>query len=180
LFAVDAVSARDVWAVGNRKFQTLIEHWDGRDWQVVWGHEGGDAAFLASVVAVSRDDVWAAGSRRHPDLHASGSVLIEHWNGSRWHVVPSPRVDGIIHGLAARAADDVWAVGVVGNDLFPKRALIEHWDGRRWTIVEGTPKRVALAGITVGSKGDLWAVGTQWRTSDARTPIIQRYVCGSS
>ncbi|SRR6266700_4178832 len=39
LTAISAISAKDIWAVGNSSglqgYQTLIEHWDGKNWSIV-------------------------------------------------------------------------------------------------------------------------------------------------
>src|SRR5205823_4097488 len=67
-FAIAAVSANDVWAVGadsstTTNYQTLTEHWDGTQWSVVpspnvstYNHS------LSGVAAIATNDVWAVGS----------------------------------------------------------------------------------------------------------------------
>src|SRR6266702_1488292 len=65
--AVASISASDVWAVGSA---------DTAACSTIFG-----------MAAVSSADVWAVGSV------ISGGVaqpLIEHWNGKKWAVVPSP------------------------------------------------------------------------------------------
>ena len=48
---------------------------------------------------------------------SNGSIdqtLTEHWNGTAWSVVASPNLgtsDNVLYGVAAVAANDVWAVG---------------------------------------------------------------------
>jgi hypothetical protein len=47
-------------------------------------------------------------------------TLIEHWNGSAWTIVPSPNVgsgNNSLAAVAARSANDVWAVGYADKDL---------------------------------------------------------------
>jgi hypothetical protein len=71
LYAVAAVSASDVWAVGyfinpNAAYLTLIVHWDGSNWSVVpspspGGEANGDASVLYGVAAASAHDVQAVG-----------------------------------------------------------------------------------------------------------------------
>src|SRR5205085_7419484 len=74
LHGVAGVSASDVWAVGfthkgyrqdvaiPTAMQTLIEHWDGREWKVVPSPNVGDRNNrLLGVAAISTNDVWAVG-----------------------------------------------------------------------------------------------------------------------
>ena len=66
--SVVAISANDVWAVGygdsgNGNIVTLIEHWNGKAWNIAPspdGHYGQNV--LYGVAAVSADDIWAVGS----------------------------------------------------------------------------------------------------------------------
>jgi hypothetical protein len=127
--------------------------------------------YLNAVSGTSARDVWAVGSTG-PGFHGK-NTLIEHWNGTRWRVVPSPSpgrgVDrfSILYGVTAISAGDAWAVGFYNsgnNSGVTTRALIEHWDGTRWTQVTcacsssqtGVP---ALFGVTAVSRTDLWAAG---------------------
>jgi hypothetical protein len=62
-----------------------------------------------------------------------------------------------LYGVAAGAANDVWAVGAVGS-----QTLILHWDGSGWTIVPGpgpSPSRNELHGVAVIAANDAWAIG---------------------
>src|SRR5439155_1076907 len=112
LYAVAAVSANDVWAVGNyyngNLTPTLIEHWDGASWSVVESVDVAyEANFLYGVTAVSANDVWAMGYSRYPY-----STFMERWNGTGWYVVaiPGPGIYSL-GGIAGVSANDMWAVG---------------------------------------------------------------------
>jgi arabinogalactan endo-1,4-beta-galactosidase len=60
--AVAAVSANDVWAVGDG-IGTLIEYWNGTLWSLVKSASPGtDFNNLYGVAAVSANNVWAVGS----------------------------------------------------------------------------------------------------------------------
>ena len=62
-------------------------------------------------------------------------MLVEHWDGVRWRVVPTPNATGsFLTGVAAVSAQDVWTVGHVGQPPNDRR-LVEHWDGVRWRVV---------------------------------------------
>jgi len=76
--AVAAVSAQDVWAVGNHGsstavFQTLTEQWNGSQWSVVKSPSPGSfSSQLLAVAAISATNVWAVG--------AANGTLIEHFH----------------------------------------------------------------------------------------------------
>ncbi len=97
LWGVTALSANDVWAVGEFSYtiqrktavQTVVQivdesltmHWNGSRWSVVTSPSPDNFSNdLFSVTALSVNDVWAVGD-------TSNNNLIEHWDGSRWSVV---------------------------------------------------------------------------------------------
>jgi hypothetical protein len=104
-------------------------------------------------------------------IHKSNTIAAEDAAGDDkcclgWSIVEAPEDnEGRLWGVAALAADDVWAVGetfaTVGNSTVG-RTLIEHWDGQAWTQVP-SPNRGdlnnSLAGIMALSPTDIWAVG---------------------
>lgn len=151
-FGVAALSSSDVWAVG-RAGAPLIEHWDGHTWHLVpsprVGREGGE---LRAIAALSARDMWAVGSSGGSD--GSSQPLVEHWDGTRWRVVPSPTPPDSNYDLLAVAAvapNDVWAVG--------EGPIIEHWNGLRWRMVPSPGAAGNLMGVAAISPHDVWAVG---------------------
>jgi hypothetical protein len=174
-----ALARDDVWAVGSisdgsQTRTPYVQHWNGTGWQPVVNVTRGDFqstyGSVQSVSGVSANDVWAVGIRAVSDLNrpteGDKRTLIEHWDGSRWTLVPSPQPDAASgpynrEGVSAIAADDGWAVGSTNGIGTPTQALIEHWDGTSWTVVPipnvGVSSR--LHAIAVVSAGDVWAVG---------------------
>ena len=122
--------------------------------------------FLHAVAAISTNDVWAVGFSGNGQ---SSLTLVEHWNGTRWNVVASPHAPGRtsdeLFGVAALAANDIWAVGdssIEQPGSTTSQALIEHWNGTVWSIV-ASPS-IASAGTVLGaisavSATNIWAVG---------------------
>ena len=110
---------------------------------------------IYGVVVVSDTDVWGVGYVAH-------QPLTEHWDGAVWTAVHTPRLEfgGLFHGVAARSANDVWAVGE-SEGLGQVQTLVEHWNGSRWTVF--TSPNVGtydlLTGVDVISRDDAWAVG---------------------
>ncbi len=165
LTAVSAVSARDIWAVGNSSgangYQPLIEHWNGKRWSIVASSGVGT---LNGVVALARNNVWAVGARASTN---NIQTLIEHWNGSSWSVVASAGpglASNTLSAVAAISANNVWAVGDSSNSVGPHAPyspLIEHWNGKAWSVVtspiQGTSDHIG--GLAAVSASNIWVVG---------------------
>lgn len=176
LLSVDAVSEKDVWAVGwaqdpnGPQFvkRTLIEHFDGNTWNIVPSPNRRNATVseLHSVSGASANNVWAVGSSHDGTLPTR--TLIQHWDGTQWSIALSPSPDkqfNELRGVAAISANDAWAVGFRGGtkNETPIETFILHWNGTSWIQVESpnVPGGAnQLFGITVISANDIWAVGT--------------------
>ncbi len=85
LDSVDALDSSEAWAVGwydnGAKDKTLIEHWNGTDWQHLPSPYPGSGSRLASVSATTSTDAWAVGQYQ---FGSTTHALIEHWDGSAW------------------------------------------------------------------------------------------------
>jgi hypothetical protein len=189
LFGVWARSSDDVWAVGYHEHggvrRTLIERWNGHAWKIVPSLNGSPGPNeLVGVDGTSSTDVWAVGRRNpNPDpniLDPRDRPLVEHWNGHRWKVVPSPNPSGehgFLLSVSAVTPGAAWAVGY-GNIGSPidgtARTLIERWNGHAWKI-QPSPKAGQgydhLRGVAMRSRVDGWAVGDRWNGVTSRTLI---------
>jgi hypothetical protein len=162
--AVSAVSANDIWAVGNG-LGTLTEHWNGTQWSLVKSPSPGlDFNNLDGVAAISSHDVWAVGSYSDNQQVPDTETLIEHWNGTKWSIVSSPSPGGytnILTGVAANSANDVWAVGNYSPSGGSTPTLIEHWNGTQWSIVSSpSPNNDAILNdVAAVSANNVWTVG---------------------
>jgi hypothetical protein len=190
LYAVSAVSANDVWAVGdkgqnNYSDATLIEHWNGCGWVDVASPSPGESYHaLRGVTAISSDDVWAVGSFQNIGSH---QTLMEHWDGTNWSVVPSPNygtLDNDLTAISAVSANDLWAVGYYlnnGNGQF--QTLVEHWDGTQWSLAS-TPIpsmwNSALYAVAAISNNDVWVVGDYRVSQDGPISTLAAHWDGSS
>lgn len=159
---VTATGPNDAWAVGfynvyangNYEDFTLAMHWDGRGWTRVptpspSPYPGGTQAHLRAVDAVAPDDVWAGGDARGNagGLSVGSWVMVQHWDGSSWSLVPPPAPPGgvsinfsgtRVYSVCAVGKDDVWFGGQWGepNQLgsVTWRPLQMHWDGSGLTV----------------------------------------------
>jgi hypothetical protein len=179
LSGISAVSAKDVWAVGNstkssgaNNFdQTLAEHWNGTSWtKVPTVNPGPRNNDLYSVSAVSSNDVWAVGAYQSDSINQTAAIA-EHWNGVSWTQFPTyklpPGSNGsLFFGVTAISSNDVWAVGgywTLSNYSF--LTLIEHYNGTKWDwIVSPNAGTQAyynqLVSVSALNADDIWAVGT--------------------
>lgn len=86
--------------------------------------------------------------------------------------------DAYFTGVAARAVNDVWAVGVRGSG-----PMILQWNGEGWTTVthpRAFPNAAVLRAVATSSGGSAWSVGGEIEVSASGsvTPertLINRY-----
>jgi hypothetical protein len=171
LFGVSTLPGGQAWAVGyyadqTFRMRTLIEHEQNGQWTVVPSPDPARARdLLFAVKAVGPNDVWADGYREDT-ADGTFSTLVEHWDGRRWSVVPSPNPAPNGNELFGIAGSDPHHVYVVGQQLgtgFPSLALAMRWNGRRWRVlrtpVDKSRSYDPYAATTLGHR--LLAVGDQ-------------------
>lgn len=158
LYSVKAISATDAWAVGLAPTASLIVHWNGRTWSQsqsitnfgfyygvnassardVWavGLAGPGDDVLIAVTASWTHNIWAVGMRNGTRCSNGGpkcQTLVEHWNGVRWTVLPSPNPPSgylnTLMGVSAASRPDIWAVGSTDFGA----TLTIHWNGTSWS-----------------------------------------------
>jgi hypothetical protein len=125
LEAVAATAADDVWAVGSAGSGVLVEYWDGTAWHVVAAPNGRlTESVLTDIVALSSTDLVAVGFTDDP-LLVNDRTLTEHFDGTRWSVVPSPNPSpeyNATTGVGGVPRGDVWAVGNADEATLTMRA----------------------------------------------------------
>jgi hypothetical protein len=179
LEGVSADAPNDIWAVG----ATFSERYDGTNWRLVRTPTVGTGPnSLHGVVALAPNDVWAVGywtARQTPppgQFDVPTETLIEHYDGTRWSVVPSPNVgpasqyqSNRLLGITAVSPNDIWAFGSYfaasgsGNQM----TLLLHWDGTSWKLEPSpNPKPASFlsdllwSGV-VTDPGNVWIVGSE-------------------
>ncbi len=164
LYDVTAVSASEVWAVGNyippdsvNTIETLAMRWDGDDWTFVPGPTaqiGSGSSFYA--IDSKGDELWAVG-------YALGSAgtdnLAARWTGSDWEVYHPIRINNGDHQFNAvhiASEDLVVAAGGVGPLSLPYVGL---WDGSSWSEVLpqiNSDDYLGLTSIISFAPDDIW------------------------
>lgn len=190
LSSIDAVSAKDIWAVGNygltaSSWQTLVVHWDGSTWKQVASPHPAQFSTLSGVSVVSSTDVMAVG-----DTYASGygdaHTLVLRWDGRHWSVVTSQNPSGTqraFSGVSMSTAHAGWAVGwVLDSGQRTGDALAEHWNGTHWTPVAAVNPGAfmnQLSDVDVVGPGNAWAVGYYMNGSHTSYPLVEHLVSGA-
>jgi len=194
LFGITAISATDIWAVGSAGGAPLSMHWNGSVWSTVpvRGHGGLSGEVLVAVAGAGSNDVWAVGRGRGFYSNRSAAT-IRHWDGAHWTLKVCRAAsssnppdgyegggpDSYLTGVSAGAANNVWAVGVLGA-----APTILHWDGFAWTTVthpRAFPNSAGLNAVTALSGGSAWSAGFEIQVhssglvTDVRT-LIHRYI----
>src|SRR5258706_10711677 len=116
---------------------------------------------------------------------ASAAILPQHTHGpatcGEWSKVASPNVNNSLSdslsGVAAIAANDVWAVGAIsGNNI---QALTEHWNGSAWSVVKspspGSENNGLAAAARVPATSSIWAVG--FKLSNGIYQTLTEFYC---
>lgn len=118
LSGVTAVSATDVWAVGQYDSEAgLLLHWDGTSWSQFDAPAPPTSlgTSLSGVAATSSSDVWAVGTYMGEPVPYNHSAFVLHWDGNQWSQADTSSAPSST-GLADVSADsgtDAWAVGTV-------------------------------------------------------------------
>jgi hypothetical protein len=190
LNGVTAVSAKDVWAVGGSFSKPLIEHWDGATWRIVPDASPDNAQGTPTAIsAASATDIWTVGSGLSNGQRGCGldnSILVEHWNGSRWSNVPFPKPANAsftfsFNSVAADASNDAWIVGGYETGATKSHAffapVIEHWDGARWSIVPSPALSTdrGFLDVTAVHGGPAWVVGQAELSNGAGPTVIEQW-----
>ncbi len=130
LYAVHAVSAGDVFAVGDGG--TILRRHDTA-WTAL---PSGTTHNLRGVWGASASDVWAVGE--------AGTVL--HFTGSTWDPVPGVSTTDI-NAIWGSGPSDIWAVG-------PSRVF--HYNGTAWSSITIVGALLSVSGT---GPSDVWIAG---------------------
>ena len=155
----------------------------GPTWSAVGGpHVGAEGGLAGGVAAASPNSVWAVGGYSPYPESSATQPLTEHWDGTGWTFVKSPKgpPDSYLNLLTAVSAvspDDVWAVGSVSNQEW-WRTWTVHWNGSSWTHVRSPNARGPFSvnvfgGVAAVASDDVWAVGSDDTVSPR--PLIEHW-----
>jgi hypothetical protein len=118
---------------------TLVERWNGSGWKIIKSPNpvGATNSQLAAVSCTTATSCIAVG--RTALTGGSDFTLVEHWDGARWRMVPSPNPAGstysVLSGISCPSRLECAAVGYTISRKGRGAPLIERWNGRAWSIV---------------------------------------------
>jgi Phosphoesterase family len=185
LYAVEALSPDDVWAVGQQlgaaaPDRGLVEHWNGAVWSVVPSPSPATASELLDAVTVAPgtpDHVWVAGEADSP--RGGGKPLVEELGSGGWTVDRLPPAPGgsdwsNLYGLA-QSGGSVWAVGTTINMKTDNNNLLDlqETDGA-WSLWHAPNPGVGsnIAGGITALGGQLWLTGV-YDNGGSEIPLIE-------
>jgi hypothetical protein len=115
---------------------------------------GPAAGPLNAIACASATDCVAVGGYQSG---YSASVLIEHWDGTTWKVVPTT-TQGQLFGVACPSTTMCVAVGWAANN-----SLAMRWDGVAWTAESGLPTAApsSLKAVTCPTTTRCFAAGAR-------------------
>src|SRR5207248_5860023 len=88
LSALAAISANDIWAVGNISTTgPLFLHYDGTAWSQ-FNNVPAMPGVLTGISALSASDIWAVGYR----TDGSGLSLVARYDGTSWAIVDTTQI----------------------------------------------------------------------------------------
>ena len=192
LFGVTAITATNVWAVGNYRqsngdpnavppippspAQTLIGHWTGTTFTTAPGPQttGTSSDRLIGVAGSGASDVWAVG--RTTD-NGVDNTLILHYDGTNWFASPSinpSATSNTLYSVTALSPTLAYAVGDYKDVNGRSHTLIEKWNGAVWSLAP-SPGFTAgydnfLFSISPVSATSIWAGGASYAPNGSLTP----------
>ena len=167
-------AGNDLWAGG-----IPLLRWDGTAWSQATANAGQSET---AASASSTSNVWAVGSFRvcGGESGCFQGPTAARFDGTSWSgsAPANPSGTESLDGVAAFAANDVWAVGFSGAVA---RTLAEHWNGSAWSVVATANGNAASGGTNVlravaGVSGvDLWAVGSYLDAGGHTLTLVEHY-----
>lgn len=161
--AMSAVSANDIWAVGEPGGRAVgAMRWDGRSWRTVKLPKPslGPGVFMSpgAVLAVGPRDVWASAVLGKDEGVWPGPVLW-HWNGKRWTLVRINAPKDAVYQMASDGAGGLW---IVSSHVSPSAALLHYSHGRvtREAAPVGSAENAQIMSVAlIPGTRSVWGVG---------------------
>lgn len=184
LDGVSCPAVNNCFAVGGTDTATSVQHWNGSRWSVMTSPNPAksDPAWFNDVSCPSTNDCFAVGGSLPPSN--SDRSLIEHWDGKRWSIMPSPNASGpgadVLIRVSCATDTSCFAVGLVTITDAKINGLLEHWNGLRWSLMTlpapkvGTWTTDGPSSVSCFSPTDCFVVSTAYSKGNFYT-FVERW-----
>lgn len=195
LFYVSAFNATDIWATGEAEFsngaplQSLAEHWDGVNWNVVSTGNDTGSNVIGAVAALEAGHAVGVGYGGF--TFGVSSAHGEYWNlqsggGSTNFALSGPGTGDNLFNAVAVSGSSVWAVGfwrATGSSPRQTMAWPGTWNSTSHLLTWGSigtsaspgSKNNVLFAVTAVSPSSFWATG--YNNSGAYDASLIESVC---
>jgi hypothetical protein len=185
------IAVGSYWKLGSyHTLVTLAENWNGEEWSTMAtpnpsgleeGYKFNRYALLEGVSCGSASDCVAVGYYR-----GTGEVfepLSEHWNGSEWKELSTPKPTGAIEtrlvDVSCVSSTACEAVGSYKSSSGTWLTLAEGWNGTSWTV-QSSPNPTGatgsqLHGVSCSSSTLCTTVGSYTNSSKAEKTLAERW-----
>jgi len=130
----------DVWVTGENTY--LRHHTGTGSWATI---KSTGTSTMSAVLAIAPNDLWASGPLIGKEtMHSTDG-------GVSW--TPYPALSGGFTSMAARASNDIWAIG---------GRTVGEWTGSMWSDTQPFGSTVSLQSVTttpITTAGHVWVVG---------------------
>lgn len=194
LNAVSCPSVTACTAVGTANTQALTEQWNGTRWALSTTPFQGPASgedVLNGVDCTAPSSCVAVGYFDNSSGHSE--TLVEHWDGTRWSVVPSPNrgpasafassanpTHDLLEAVACTSPSSCTAVGISVNSSGDEQSLAERWDGHQWALVPSPAAGPASGGtvlndVSCTSHSSCTAVGYSMGATGGYRTLVEHW-----
>lgn len=165
--SVLAISAKDIWAVGESNEYgnynvPVIRRWNGKSWTDVNVPEAFSHSGPTAIAASSARDIWLFGEYA-TDNGSRAHVYAIRWNGRSWSVRGVWSTYEAIDSAVVLGPGNVWVFGPFGT---------RHYNGTSWTV---SHLSYQITTATAASSSDIWAVGAMNSTG---VPVLAQWSAG--
>jgi uncharacterized membrane protein YgdD (TMEM256/DUF423 family) len=180
LYAVDAVTATEAWAVGNGSSSfsgssTLVARWNGTTWTPEATPSGGGTLW---GVAAAGGTVWAVGNYLESGTYASRGLILQRTGGTWRRSTPRVAATESFKAVDATGPANAWVVGygTSGANTISSTPVALRWNGSTWTsLPPPNPGYAGLSAVEAIAPNNVWVAGVAQTDINGMQPYIAQW-----